>query len=39
MNQETTRERSMASYKEFHKRSIEQPDAFWSEEAKRIDWH
>ena len=29
----------MASYKEFHKRSIEQPDAFWSEEAKLVDWH
>jgi len=29
----------MASYKEFHKHSIEQPDAFWSEEAKLVDWH
>jgi propionyl-CoA synthetase len=29
----------MTSYKEFHQRSIEQPDAFWAEEAKLIDWH
>ena len=29
----------MVSYKEFHQRSIEQPDAFWAEEAKLIDWH
>ncbi|MBI2750741.1 MAG: propionate--CoA ligase [Burkholderiales bacterium] len=29
----------MTSYKEFHRRSIEQPDAFWSEEAKLVHWH
>jgi propionyl-CoA synthetase len=29
----------MTSYKEFHRRSIEQPDAFWSEQAQLIDWH
>ncbi len=29
----------MTSYKEFYKRSIEQPDAFWGEEAQLIDWH
>ena len=29
----------MASYKEFHRRSIEQRDAFWREEASRVDWH
>jgi propionyl-CoA synthetase len=29
----------MASYKEFHQRSISQPDAFWSEQAQLIDWH
>ncbi|MCX7178346.1 MAG: AMP-binding protein, partial [Proteobacteria bacterium] len=29
----------MTSYKEFYQRSIEQPEAFWSEEAKLIDWH
>jgi len=32
-------EESMSTYKEFHQRSIEQPDAFWAEEAKLIDWH
>jgi propionyl-CoA synthetase len=26
-------------YKRFHRRSIEEPDAFWAEEARRIDWH
>ncbi|MFA6310083.1 MAG: propionate--CoA ligase [Sterolibacterium sp.] len=29
----------MTSTKEFHQRSIEQPDAFWAEQAKLIDWH
>ncbi|MBI5923221.1 MAG: propionate--CoA ligase [Betaproteobacteria bacterium] len=29
----------MTTYKEFYQRSIEQPDAFWAEEAKLIDWH
>ncbi|MFZ5556893.1 MAG: propionate--CoA ligase [Pseudomonadota bacterium] len=29
----------MTTYKEFHRRSVEQPEAFWAEEAKRIDWH
>src|SRR6478672_7663421 len=29
----------MATYKEFHRRSIEQPEAFWGEQAKLIDWH
>jgi propionyl-CoA synthetase len=29
----------MTTYKEFYRRSIEQPDAFWSEQAKLIDWH
>jgi propionyl-CoA synthetase len=29
----------MTSYKEFHRRSIQERDAFWTEEAKRIDWH
>ena len=29
----------MAAYREFHRRSIEQRDAFWSEEAKAVDWH
>ena len=27
------------SYKTFHQASIENPVAFWSEQAKRIDWH
>ena len=29
----------MVSYKEFHRRSIDSPDAFWGEQAKLIDWH
>ncbi|MCK9387622.1 MAG: propionate--CoA ligase [Sulfuritalea sp.] len=29
----------MEKYSEFYKRSIEQPEAFWSEEAKLVDWH
>ncbi len=26
-------------YAAFHRRSIEQPDAFWAEQAQLIDWH
>ncbi len=29
----------MASYADFHKRSIEDRDGFWSEQARLIDWH
>ena len=29
----------MGAYHEFHRRSIEQREAFWSEEAGLIDWH
>src|SRR3954471_19977400 len=29
----------MMTYKEFHRRSIEEPDAFWAEQAKLVDWH
>ena len=29
----------MTTIKEFHKQSIDNPDAFWAEEAKLIDWH
>jgi propionyl-CoA synthetase len=29
----------MSTYKEFYRRSIEQPDAFWGEQAQLIDWH
>ncbi len=28
----------MASYQEFHQRSIEEPEAFWAEQAALIDW-
>ena len=28
----------MATYAEFHRRSIEEPDAFWAEQARLIDW-
>ncbi len=29
----------MTTYEVAHRRSIEQPEAFWAEEAKRIFWH
>ena len=29
----------MASYKEFHKRSIEDRDGFWGEQAQLIHWN
>ncbi|MBK8323079.1 MAG: propionate--CoA ligase [Betaproteobacteria bacterium] len=29
----------MTTYKEFHARSVRDPEAFWAEEAKRIHWH
>ena len=28
----------MSSYQEFHRRSLQEPDAFWSEQARKIDW-
>jgi propionyl-CoA synthetase len=29
----------MSRYEEFHRQSIEAPEAFWAEQAKLIDWH
>ncbi|HRI93767.1 MAG TPA: AMP-binding protein, partial [Accumulibacter sp.] len=29
----------MTTIQEFHKKSIDNPDAFWGEEAKLVDWH
>jgi propionyl-CoA synthetase len=29
----------MTTYREFHRRSIQDREGFWAEEAKRIDWH
>nr|WP_255219629.1 propionate--CoA ligase [Paraburkholderia ginsengisoli] len=29
----------MTSYRDFHRRSIEHPEAFWRDEAQRIHWH
>jgi len=26
-------------YEEFHRRSIQDPDGFWGEQANMIDWH
>ena len=26
-------------YREMYRRSVEDPDGFWAEQAKRIDWH
>ncbi len=28
----------MSTYREFHRRSIAEPDAFWREQATLIDW-
>ena len=28
-----------SGYREFHRRSIEERDTFWSEQANLIDWH
>src|SRR3990167_707137 len=28
-----------AKYQEFHRRSIEDRDAFWTEQSRMIDWH
>src|SRR5512140_1283921 len=28
----------MSRYAEFHRRSIEEPDQFWAEQARLIDW-
>ncbi|HEY3047563.1 MAG TPA: propionate--CoA ligase [Polaromonas sp.] len=29
----------MTSYADFYRQSIDQPDAFWTEQAQLIDWH
>src|ERR1700694_601380 len=29
----------MATYEEFHKRSLEDAEGFWAGEARRIEWH
>ena len=29
----------MTSYADFYRQSIDEPDAFWAEQAKLIDWH
>jgi propionyl-CoA synthetase len=29
----------MATYRDFHRRSLEDRDGFWAEQAKLIDWH
>ncbi|WP_295380526.1 propionate--CoA ligase [uncultured Pseudacidovorax sp.] len=29
----------MSSYQEFYRRSVDEPDAFWAEQARLIDWH
>ena len=29
----------MTSYADFYRQSIDQPDAFWAEQAKLIEWH
>ncbi|MGA7985713.1 MAG: propionate--CoA ligase [Burkholderiales bacterium] len=32
-------EAAMGNYRDFHRRSIEQRDAFWAEQAQLVDWH
>ncbi|MGH8745239.1 MAG: acetyl-coenzyme A synthetase N-terminal domain-containing protein, partial [Burkholderiales bacterium] len=29
----------MGSYRDFYRRSFERRDAFWTEQAKLVDWH
>jgi propionyl-CoA synthetase len=29
----------MAAYRDFYKRSIEDPTGFWTEQARLVDWH
>ena len=29
----------MGKYQDFYRRSIDEPDEFWAEQAKLIDWH
>ena len=29
----------MSRYEDFHRRSVDKPEAFWAEQAKLIDWH
>jgi propionyl-CoA synthetase len=29
----------MATYRDFHRRSIEDPSGFWTEQARLVDWH
>src|SRR6187397_2565345 len=29
----------MGAYRDFHRRSLEQPDSFWTEQARLVDWH
>ena len=29
----------MATYKDFHRRSIDDPSGFWAEQARLVDWH
>ncbi len=29
----------MATYKDFHARSVDDPESFWAEQARMIDWH
>jgi propionyl-CoA synthetase len=30
---------SIEEYREFHRRSLENPEDFWAEQAQAIDWH
>ena len=29
----------MTRYSDFYRQSIDQPDAFWAEQARLIEWH
>ncbi len=30
---------SLEEYREFHRRSLEDPDGFWAEQARSVDWN
>ena len=34
-----TLDESRTTYRQFHERSVREPEAFWAEQAKLIDWH
>ncbi|MES2399143.1 MAG: propionate--CoA ligase [Pseudomonadota bacterium] len=39
LESEQTETRDMTSYADFYRQSVDQPEVFWTEQAKLIDWH